>query len=82
MRPIRCIRTKYYGHTNTKPAYVKATTDTGTSIKESLTPHKDTEEAHKVAARKLAKKLNWGKIEGVGVYAGDCYWTFTPDYGT
>ena len=80
MRPFRCIQTKYVGCTNTKPAHIRAGIDTRTSIRESLIPHKDTETAHRIAAKKLAKALKWGKIVGVGVYAGNYYWTFTPDY--
>ena len=73
-RPIRAIRTRYLGHTNTLPSRIVASTDTGHRETLSTSGFDSNEEAHFATAQFLADKLGWGKFQGAGVYEGDYYW--------
>lgn len=83
MRPLRAIRTAYHGWTNTLPARVIATTDTGHRVVVSVSAYIDEHAAHNAAAYALAFKLRWVKSSTdwpsrAGVYNGVYYWIL-PD---
>lgn len=79
MRPTRAIRTAYHGWTNTLPARIIATTDTGHRVVVSTSEYIDEHAAHEAAAYTLAFRLGWVKSSTewpgrAGVYNGVYYW--------
>ena len=80
-RPIRAIRTRHLGYTNTKPCRILASTDTGHKLYIGTTNFNEYEDAHYTAAQALANKLRWGKFQAVGVFNGDYYWVLDNKSG-
>lgn len=74
---MKAITTKYFGPSNTKGSYIKASIGRhkGGSIILPYPHEKSADEAHTLAAETLAKKLGWkvilrqGYIEHLGIYA-------------
>jgi hypothetical protein len=70
----QAIITRYHGWTNTKPAYLSATSASGIKVKLSLSEvsgDSSDYDSHEQVARKLMEKLDWsGEIIGGGLKEG------------
>lgn len=64
-RYYRAITTKYFGPGNVRGSRIKASDGDGHSVTISLPDELRIEEAHRLAAEKLAEKMNWpGRLVG------------------
>lgn len=74
---MHAITTKYIGPTNTKGARIKATAGAG-SITVTYDYDGSAEDAHKIAAYALVKKMEWdGKLTTGVLHNGDYVHVFT-----
>jgi hypothetical protein len=76
---MKAIQTRYYGPTNTLGARIKAIADGVKAVTISYPHEYNAEEAHRVAAQKLADKYGWNNaLVGGALPNGDYAFCMVP----
>ena len=75
---MQAITTKWLSPTDTKDARIKATSSSGLTITIPYDNELEEEQAHRVAAVALRKKLNWtdGELVGGSITTGFAFVTY------
>lgn len=77
---MKAITTKYLPVTETKPARVKARTDANKTVTVGCSAFDSDDDAHRGAARQLAKLLGWtGNMASGTTHRGEQVHVFTKD---
>jgi hypothetical protein len=73
---MKAIRTKFYGATDSNGSKIIATDGDRNSITIPYPHELNNENAHKLAAETLCKKMGWNTDIIPGWFKNECYWVF------